>query len=303
MGDAAFADAFRREYRGSAEPEDAAWWLSHPNDAAPSGALPLSAERDRVAKLTYSREGAADPALRAELDRLSGLLRVDEDAARDALRAASRAVGVASAPSGSSGAREHGPDRRTESPDTAVPPGSRPRRLTLAATAVSCLLVGAVSGSVLGPRTAPPAPSSSAPPSASPSPAPTGPLGAGVGGAGVGESTLTEILDREQAPGDLPDVALGRRLDPSSFRWLRMWDVGTPEEAGRPKLFVGRDVTLQMCLGAVVNEVFVAQCLPDSTGADEKSTLNWSVAGSTGTVLWSRTQVTSMEITTAPPSD
>lgn len=289
--DAAFRDAFRRQYRGSAEPADAAWWLSHPDSPAPSGALPPTRERDRLSRLMYTRDGAEDPELRARVDLLSQSVLTDAAAALAAYEAADTASRISSPVDDATPPEQSAPGN-----DEA--PGLRKHswlqgRLAVAALAVGCLMVGALGGHMLAGDAS----------ARSPVPASSGlTVDAGFTGAGVGEVTLTELLDRPQSPGDLPPVATGRRFDATSFRRLRMWDAATAE-GSEPRLYVGRDVSLQLCLATVVNDAFIAQCLPNTTAAGAKSTLNWSVAGSTGTVLWSRTQVTSLEVsTTAAPA-
>lgn len=80
-----YACAFAARYRGRHAPEDALFWLEHPDSPGPTGAPPVQwlflAAADRLREAGHA--AAADAMLLA----LADLLDVDRRAAQDALRA------------------------------------------------------------------------------------------------------------------------------------------------------------------------------------------------------------------------
>jgi hypothetical protein len=129
-----FAAAVSGAYRGRHDVRDAVWWLDHPAQQGPTGAVSPADGRDELERAAYSRAGATDPSWADALQRLDAELEADRIATREAIAEARRPVEVV-----------------VDEPDPEVVDMPTPRRWLLPAVAsVIAVVIGLAVGYSLG---------------------------------------------------------------------------------------------------------------------------------------------------------
>jgi hypothetical protein len=279
--DAAFASAFAAGYRGRHAPADAAWWLSHPDEHAPSGLPSPTTERAVAARATYTRAGSADDALLVALRRLDDLLDADRVDALAALRHAERAVGADAGGVDHSDGPAVEPASDIDEPH-GEPAGRRspwPRRAALVAVASALVTAGFVCGAWATARP-----------------------GEDVGGSAldgdasrlgkVPEPGLRALFDRPPVPADMPAVALAPDFAADSFR--RVDQFGGSAGDGMAIVYAARESTGRLCLVVVHGPEATSQCIDDSPTDTSEYAMTWGSGPTWGSVTWSRAGLISL---------
>jgi hypothetical protein len=251
--DPGFWRRFAAAYEGPGDAGDALFWLGHPHEQSPSGALPEAARIRELRRAVYaSPEGAA---LAPELRRLQRSADERHSAALQAFTAAA------------------GPDPAA-APFPAAPPA--PRRLVLrlprrAVLLTACALVAAGLGAVVGAATGAPTASRAQPRFTQ---------------QVVLSTHGVEELSRPWRPADRVTVTFGPSILPGSVRRLG----GYPD--GETSIYGARDRFGHVCLLAAAI-YYESACAPDDRFGTAGIALTWTLDSTppwrpaeTGVAVW-----------------
>lgn len=212
--DETFLDRFTAAYRGEHAPLDALWWLEHPGETAPSGALAPEAALEPLHRAVFGRDGASRPDVESELERVLDRIREQRELASSALVAADTVVAL-----DTEGDRQHASEAGLGTDAPGVKPSRRRRVVTSAIVLVLAAAVGFTAGLFV--RAAKTEDAS----------APTA----------VDISGVLAVLDRPQAPAsDLPTHLDSSLIRPDTLRSIGM--------AGPAGLYAARDFDGEVCL-------------------------------------------------------